>query len=638
MKKIINGLRTGVLFCIKWRYLIALIVFIFCVALNLHGSSINEYNKMFANSEEYNAESMVLGESRAIRSDEWLVNVPNYMSQKYNNYEKQSNMMSLEGQDMIIATNAPVLDVTILAKPFMWGYVMFGNDYGLSWFWCSKLILLLLISFELCMIITQKNKKVSLIGMMLLSFAPAMQWWGMIDAYIWGMALLVLGYHFFTSQLKMKNLCTILLPFVAVAFILVLYPAFQWPTGLLMVALLIALLIRDKKKIMFKKIDILRIIVIIVLVVSIMAYTVATSWKGITTMMGTVYPGAVVALGGNYTIASLFTDLSSFVLPFKNITYLNNSEVSTFVHFAPVFLMLYPIIYKKMKRDKNIIVGNVLVGCLVFMIVFMLAGFPELLAKITGFSYITRMKTTYELAATIFTIWGINEIWKKQILSLKNVLVVIAIYVFCYICFIGKQELSYLDWWQYAIILVGLAGLLYVMLRGHKTITVMGVVLLMCICGATINPVVRGTTAITGHPLEQKIAEIANEDRESYWLANGDTKLASIGMANGAKMLNMVNVYPDFKKWELIDPERKEEDIYNRYAHIKVDLVEKDTEIELGPSRDMVVVKLSCKDAKKWPVDYLIMLGDLKSCKSDYKEIYKDTEGDYRIYKEMEKE
>lgn len=637
LNKVLKKIRIVVLFCIKWRYLVALVVFIFGVLLQLHGSSINEYNTMFTDSEKYNYESIILGESRAIRSDEWLVNVPNYMSQLYNNFEKQSDRMSLGGQDMIIATNAPVLDATVLAKPFTWGYILFGNDYGLSWFWCSKLILLLLISFEFCMIITQKNKKVSLIGMMLLSFAPAMQWWGMLDAYIWGMALMVLGYHFFTSELKMKNLCTILFPFVTIAFILILYPAFQWPTGLLMVTLLVAVLIRDKKRITFKKIDILRIILIALVVIGIMVYTIITSWQGIRVMMDTVYPGAVVALGDGETIQSLFTDLSSFVLPFKDITYLNNSEVSTFVQFTPIFLMLYPIIYKKMKRDRNIIVGNALVGCLIIMIVFMLVGFPELLAKITGFSYITRMKITYEFAATIFTVWGINEIWKKQIFSLKNILIVLAVYVFCYVCFIGERELSYLDWWQYAIILVGLTGLLYVILRGrHKMVATLGIVALMGICGMTVNPVVRGTTAIFGHPLEKKITEIADEDKDAYWLANGDTKLASMSMANGAKVLNMVNVYPDFEKWKLIDPDEEKKDIYNRYAHIKVELVKDDTNIELGPTRDMVVVRLSCADIKKWPVKYVITAGELTNCKFDFKEIYKDTEGDYYIYeKEM---
>ena len=83
-----DKIRKAVLFGIKWRYVIALIVFTFCVIFKVHGSSINEYNKMFSNYEEYSSESVLLGESRSIRSDEWLVHTPYYMSQEYNDFDK----------------------------------------------------------------------------------------------------------------------------------------------------------------------------------------------------------------------------------------------------------------------------------------------------------------------------------------------------------------------------------------------------------------------------------------------------------------------------------------------------------------------------------------------------------------------
>ena len=69
--------------CIKWRYLIALIVFILCVVFKLHGSSIGIYNNMFSNAPEYNSAQNILGKSREIRSVEFLVHTPYYMSQAY---------------------------------------------------------------------------------------------------------------------------------------------------------------------------------------------------------------------------------------------------------------------------------------------------------------------------------------------------------------------------------------------------------------------------------------------------------------------------------------------------------------------------------------------------------------------------
>ena len=626
--------KKVVLFCIKWRYLIALCAMIIGVVFQLHGSSINCYNLMFENSEQYNNDSIVLGDSRGIRSDEWLVNVPNQMSQQYNGFEKNSNMMSLGGQDMTLA-GAPVLDITILARPFLWGYVLLGNEYGLSWFWCSKLILLLLVSFEFCMIITQKNKRVSLIGVLLLSFAPAMQWWGMIDAYIWGMALVVLGYRLFVSRRAIKNICMVLAPFAAIAFFLVLYPTFQWPTVLVMVALLVGLLIRDKKQIVFNKKDILRIGFIVLVTIGILIYILLTSWDGIKAMSSTSYPGAVVATGGDKSIKDLFTDLTSFVLPYKDIPYLNNSEVSTFIQFSPIFLMLYPMIYRKMKRDRNMLIGNILVTCIVIMGIFMLIGFPELLAKLTLFSMITRTKITYGFIATIFTIWGIDMVWRKKILSAKVILAVLMIWVFLYSCFIGPEELSYLRWWQYLVIIAGFTIIGFLLLKGYRRFSSLYIFALMAVCGMTVNPIARGANALFEHPLERKIAEIASED-ESYWLAVNDGRLASIAVANGAKTLNMVNLYPDFKKWELIDVDEEDKDIYNRYAHINVVLTARDTEIDLGASRDVIDAKLSCTDVSKWQVEYLLSSGQLIECQAGFDEIYADSEGDYYIYKKME--
>lgn len=636
-RRVLEKIKASVLFCIKWRYLIALVVFIICVLCKVHGSSINEYNRMFEKYDEYASESIVLGESRAIRSDEWMVHTPYYVSQSYNNYGKTSNMMSMEGQDMIVGYNAPVADITLIAKPFTWGYVLFGNEYGLSWYWCSKLILLILVSFELCMIVTKKNKKVSLLGAIMIAFAPAVQWWfvpHMVDVFFWGMALFVLAYRFFTSEKGFRILYMVLLTLSAVTFVLALFPSLQISVGLVMIAMLVACLVRDKKEITFKKKDIWRIILMAGVALGMLGYTVFTSKDAISALYNTVYPGKRVSTGGGGGIKALFTDLTTFALPFKNITYLNNCEVSTFIQFAPIFLMLYPTIYKKMKRDKNIIVGNTLLVCIIMMAVFMLVGFPELLAKLTGFSYIDtgRMKIAYGLVATIFTVWGLDMIWKKQIFSKKQIFGVLAIYVFLYICFVGTSELTYMGWKYYLVMIAGLAMLVYLMLAGYKKMFIFGTVIVVLAAGATVNPIARGTSALFGHPLEQKIREISDSNKDAWWLALNNIAMSQLGIANGAKMLNAVNFYPDYEKWKIIDESGVYEDVYNRYAHIVVSLTEQKTELALGASADVLAVKLSCEDAAKWQVHYILVSDELEACKNDFVQIYDDPESEYYIY------
>lgn len=639
---ILNLLKTVILFMIKWRYLIALIVFVLCVLFKLHGSSINEYNKLFSDYDKYSSESLILGNSRPIRSDDWLVQTPYYMSQYYNDYNKDNTLVTLSGQDMLVAQNAPVKDITMIAKPFTWGYIMFGNEYGLSWYWASKMILLVLLSFEACMIITKKNKKVALLGAMMIAFSPAVQWWFVphaTDVFFWGLALFATAYHFFTSEKKWRWIFMILLSCSVITFVMVLYPPLQVPIGLVMLALFVACLVRDKKDITFKKKDIWQIIVMALFVLIVLGLVVWNSKDAIMALYNTVYPGKRVSLGGGQGIGGLFTDLTSFLLPFKQITYSNNSEVSTFVQFAPIFLMLYPLIWKKMKKDKNMIVGNVLLICIIVMFVFMSIGFPELLAKLTLFSYVdsARMKLAYGLVAVLFTIWGLDMIWKKQIFSKKQIFGAIAVFGFLYVCFIGDKELSYVGWKYYGILIIGLMILAFLMLRHYQKIFLVAMAGLMLIVGATVNPIARGISALNGHPLEQKINEIADKDKDAYWLSVNSILMQQLAIANGAKMLNAVNFYPDMEKWKILDPTGEYSDIYNRYAHILVFLTNDNTEFLTGSAPDNFVLKLSCKDALKWPTKYILSVGKLSACTNDFKEIYNDTEGDYYIYERVKK-
>lgn len=630
-------LKSIINFCIKWRYLVALIVFIFCVIFKLHGSSIGIYNNMFDNASEYNAKQNLVGQSREIRSDEFLVHTPYYISQSYNDFNKTSNMMSLEGQDMIIGYNAPVLDISIIAKPFCWGYILFGNEYGLSWYWCMKLILIILVSFELCMIITQKNKKVSFLGTLLISFSPLVQWWfvpHIVDVFFWGMSILVLAYHFFTANNRwQKVLFTILLPLAASTFVLALFPSLQLSVGLSAVALLIAFLIHDKNKITFKKKSWWRIAFMAVIALSIVGYSFYTSKDAIVALMNTAYPGHRVSLGGNNILEDLFTNLVTFTLPFKNITYSNNCEVSNFIHFAPIFLMLFPIFAKKLKKDRNLIVGKTFIIIISVMAVFMFAGFPELLAKLTSFSYINRMDQAYGLIATLFTVWGIDTVWKnRNLLSNKNILLSVGTFTLSYIFFIDTQKLTYLAAWQYIIIICGFSVLAYCMLKNHQKLFSFGIILLICLSGLTVNPVARGASALFSHPLEQKIHEVAEADPESYWLAVGDLKLSALGISNGAQVLNAVNFYPDYGKWKILDPSGTYDEIYNRYAHFFTSIVDGETELSPGPTADTMTLKLSCNSIEDLSVKYLITAGELESCQNDYNMIYNDAEGNYYIY------
>lgn len=607
VKKICNNI-------IKFRYLLFLILFIFCVLLKLHGSSIGIYNLFIEDKINPNIKQEIFGESRAIRSDEWMVHTPYYFSQSFNKFEKYSHQMSIGGQNMILGYNAPVKDITTISKPFTWGYIFFGNEYGLSWYWCLKLFLLILVSFELSMILTKNNKKISIFGAFIISFAPPLQWWfvpHMTDVFFWAMTVTTLAYHFFIADTKWKKiLFTILLPISCIGYSLALFPSLQVPLAMLSLALIIALLIRDKEKITFTKKEWPRIAFVLLVIISILGYFIITSLNDLKLLMHTVYPGERVSTGNDSVFADIFTDVTTLFLPYKTITYSNNCEASRFIHLAPLFLMTYIMIKNKIKTN-DLFIGKVLFISILIELFFMLIGFPTIVAKITMFKYINRMYLVYGFTALLFTLWSIYTINKYKIkIKKKTIKIILIIFTLCYLTTIDSQKITFYPIYYYIIEIIYISIMSYLFLKGKQTTPLIMYSLLIIIASVTINPISQGTSAITNHKISREITKISNKD-DGYWLVNGSNVYANFALANGAKVINATNFYPDYDKWKLLDPKKENDEYYNRYANMSLELIKGKTNYNLV-APDHLSLKLDYKDIKKLKIKYILTLNDIE--------------------------
>lgn len=613
-----DKVKRIILYLIKYRYLVALIIFIFCVMFRLHGSSMDFYNTFFPMENPINSTTVIFGESRPIRSDEYRVHTPYYFSQYYNGYKKINKKMSLSGQDMIVGYNAPVKDISLIAKPLTWGYVLFGNEIGISWYWSLKLILLLLASYEISMMITKKNKKVSLLGAGLITFAPALQWWfipHITDVFLWGMWLCILAYYFFTTKKKwLKNLITVLAPLNLTIFILALFPSCQIGVGLVVFSLFVGLLYRDKKDILFEKTDIIRIIIMVLIILLVLGYSLYTSLDAFKILSDTVYPGHRVSLGGNLGFDKLFTNLTTIFLPYKDSNVSNNCEVSDFIHFMFPFLILFPFIFKelKKKKDSNLIIGLILVVAIVIELFFMIVGFPRIIAKLTLFSYINRMNLIYGFTCVLFTLWSISALWKyPKLINNKIKIVSILLFIIGMVIIINKDNLEYASIYYYVLEIVWFAFIVCSIYMNKKILTICLVFVLLLLASATINPVSKGISAITNHRLVKEVKKISKKD-DSYFLVADSVVVQNLLLANGANVINATNFYPDLKKWNLIDKEKKYENFWNRYYHLEVSLTDKNTEYKLIAS-DYFIINLNVKDLEKWPVKYVVDNRDISN-------------------------
>ena len=103
-------------------------------------------------------------------------------------------------------------------------------------------------------------------------------------------------------------------------------------------------------------------------------------------------------------------------------------------------------------------------------------------------------------------------------------------------------------------------------------------------------------------------------------------------LANGVNVINSTHYYPDLKLWSKLDREGKYEDIYNRYAHIIIDITEEDTNFELN-QEDVVKVNVNINELSKLDVRYILSnknLEEFNTNKNQLKELYyNETSGNY---------
>ncbi|MBI4378894.1 MAG: hypothetical protein HY578_07350, partial [Nitrospinae bacterium] len=352
-------------YCVRYRYIIAFILFAFLVVAKLHGSSIAYWDLIIKEKVNKNEETVLFGKARGIRSDEWLIQTPIFFSQTETAdfFPLVNPNIRSDGQNMAISAYAPVFDLTILGKPFNWGFILFGKEYGLSWYWYSKVILLFLLSYELSMLLTNKNTLISIVGAFWITYSPAVQWWfsAFVELWIFSQAIIIATWYYVnTNNKKLKPFLIGVLTSSIIGYSLTIYPPIQVPLGYLTIIFLVFIIYSNSSKIRLKKYDYV-LIGLMVIAIGLTFYSFfSKSLEAIKLMSQTVYPGVRFSNGGNFDVNYLQLYLIDWLLPYKEINFLyredsfflNQSEVSIFLNFLPAIIFVFFRVYN-LDNDKK---------------------------------------------------------------------------------------------------------------------------------------------------------------------------------------------------------------------------------------------------------------------------------------------
>ena len=117
----------------------------------------------------------------------------------------------------------------------------------------------------------------------------------------------------------------------------------------------------------------------------------------------------------------------------------------------------------------------------------------------------------------------------------------------------------------------------------------------------------KGLDILINTPLANYISAESERD-DSYWVVYGDHGLAQYALANNAKILNGVHIYPQFQIWKILDPQGEYKDVYNRYAHIIVSEYTEGEELTKLIVNDALEININPCDErlKKLGVKYIL--------------------------------
>lgn len=606
-------------FLYKHRYKIAGVFLLFVMITKIHGSSIVWYTTHLLNTKESRVQEL-FGMSRFIRSDEYATQTMYILSQTEgeNKFSYFNDRLRATQTDMFTVVNSPVKDILMIGKPFQLGFLLFGKDAGLSFYWYARIVAMLLGSFELCMILTNKNKKLSLAGMVIISFSSAVQWWYCMDCLIWGQIILVLIDKFMNTDKKyVKYLCSFGIISSCLAYAFILYPAWQITFAYVFLALLIWIVVKNiRNEYKFTKNDIVLIFITILSILALLIRWLLLSHNTITEIMSTKYPGNRIGLGGN--IKTIFSYFYSILFPF--IYFPNPCEYSNMLSYFPIPILI-AIVYLVKNKKKDLFLYLTL-GVSAFFGIYCFIGFPKFLAKITllSMTITERAEIPFGVLNIYIFIYLLSKIDIKDVLLNKksNIAITILMIIILITSLIFSKQFEYMNIMQVIVLgiifYIAIYNLLNINKEKNKNIFIYLSIVIALGMGLFVNPISRGTNIIYEKTISIAVRDIVKQDPDGVWIVDKMNWLVSNYLvANGAKTLTSTNVYPNIKFYEdlLGEDSSKYEEVFNRYHHIELEIVDSETKVSLK-SEDSVEIKLNYKDLSKIGVDYIITRKNLK--------------------------
>ena len=626
----------------RFRYLIGVLIVITGVVLNVNGSSLAVWAKYLHIPETRTA----FGQAREFRSDEWAVMTPMIFSQRYgaHPYGWENMLLRADATDVVMVYGLPVRSWIMVFRPFLIGFMLFGSTRGLAFFWWARSVCLCLVSFEMFRVITKDRRPLSAAGAALMLFSPMMEWWfaicGLVEMFVFGFLFLLSLRQYLRSRAFLPRLgCLIVMGISAGGYEMTMYPAWMVPVAYVMLALMIWIIGENFTKGCLRKRDVLMLALCIAATGAALGYIFLRSLSVIRTVTGTVYPGKRSETGGK--ALSMFWYPASMFFWYKDKGMISNpSESSVFLSFFPVGLVysLVILIKQKIKKQKPDLLLLTSLIMTLFLMWYCVLGFPEILAKVTLLSNSpsnrAQIGTGVLQIILLMRSLALTERREKVHAGWIVFSAVLAVfYAVSAVTVSAMEQPGYMTFGMktVAVILLFMACLGILSVRYTDIPAAYILTAIALISGALVNPLQIGDAGVLESSDSKKIQAVVEQDPDAVWAScNGvGFPYNNYLIMNGARTITTTNTYPDLKRWEALDRGVKEEDKYNRYAHVSFNVTADgavdDSQQFMVATPDSFYVSLTDEDLLSMGVQYLYSFSDMTAL-SDSHVTYKKIE------------
>lgn len=549
--------------------------FVVCVALKLHGSSLHMWYQHFP-SLFPTQDAPLVGNPRAIRSDEWLVFTPSMVSQATSAQPYAQQNLSIGAGAAPMLLGVPTDHGTTWARPQFWGFSLFGVERGYAWYWSYRIFACLCGVYLVLRILTRGRSMLAVAGSVWFFYSPFVQWWmsatvpDLVGSLTLALSCLSV---IFTARTPLGiSAASLGLILFATSFALQIYPPFQLPLAWLGVFMLPGLLLTRDVRERIRIHRSLRLALFALsgcfVLVNVGMY-VASIQESLQVLAHTAYPGSRSVQGGGVSLSRYFLGFAALLMNEQSVPQAvgNISEGSTFLLVWPVALAVALTSLSRVALRPIIPVAMYLAlfsGYAVF-------GWPGLLSKATLMSLAPSERVFIGIGlanviCVVMVLAALEKVSKSALLLGTLVTVAMGAVLPVY----GEALFGeFMDRPEYLVCLIVMIALCLPILRGDRRGFGIAVVVISLVSAGRVNPISRGLAPFMSNYVKSAVAEVPERLRSRPWLVYGGFLLPQLFKAAGLEVVGGSKFVPQLDMWGRMDSSGQFKEVYNRYAHFQ---------------------------------------------------------------------